>query len=374
MNNNKLGAVEGVRGWACLVAFMSHVMFTFYPYVHGLRPKGYHPSANEEFLFNSPFSFFFSGSAAVFVFFVLSGYILTYVICKGDQPRRVAELSIKRYPRLVIPAIASCILSLLIIDYAKPDASLVSGFAQGFGKFETSLLSSIIDGGYTTFFVGGHGLYNWVLWTMKIELIGSFILFFTCLLANYSKHRFVAALIALAALYFLVDNPTEKFGYIAFIIGFIIHDYGKRMTGVPQFIILIVGLYLAGFHANSASYSFLSSVFGVNAGLISYTLAASLIVYSVLMGDYLNLALSRKTSLLLGKLSFSIYLTHLPILFSVGVYVFNVSSVNLGRVESAALATISSLIVTLIVSWIFQKIVDDPSMRFSGYLSRVIIK
>ncbi|HDR2459444.1 TPA: acyltransferase [Enterobacter ludwigii] len=374
MHNNKLGAVEGVRGWACLVAFMSHVMFTFYPYVHGLRPRGYQPSSKEEFLFNSPFSFFFSGSAAVFVFFVLSGYILTYVICKGDQPRRVAELSIKRYPRLVIPAIASCILSLLIIDYAKPDASLVSGFAQGFGKFETSLLSSIIDGGYTTFFIGGHGLYNWVLWTMKIELIGSFILFFTCLLANYSKYRFVAAIIALAAIYFLVDNPTEKFGYIAFIIGFLIHDHGKRTTGSSQFILLAIGLYLAGFHANSNSYSFISTVLGANTGLISYTLSASLIVYSVLMGDLLNLSLSNKLSLLLGKLSFSIYLTHLPILFSVGVYVFNVTSESFGRFESAALATFTSLVATIFVSLIFQKAVDNPSMRFSGFLSRAIIK
>lgn len=374
MHNNKLGAVEGVRGWACLVAFMSHVMFTFYPYVHGLRPRGYHPSSNEEFLFNSPFSFFFSGSAAVFVFFVLSGYILTYVICKGEQPRRVVELSIKRYPRLAIPAIASCIFSLLIIDFVKPDASLLSGFAQGFGKFETSLLSSIIDGGYTTFFVGGHGLYNWVLWTMKIELIGSFILFFTCLLANFSKYRVIAAVIAIAAIYSLVNNATEKFGYIAFIIGFLIHDHGKRITGASQFIVLIAGLYLAGFHANSNSYSFISTFFGVNAGLISYTISASLIVYSVLMGDSLNSALSNKLSLLLGKLSFSIYLTHLPILFSVGVYVFNVTSVSLGHFESTVLATIASLTATLLVSIVFQKTVDTPSMKFSGYLAKAVIK
>lgn len=374
MNKSKLGAVEGVRGWACLVAFMSHVMFTFYPYVHGLRPRGYIPSSNETMLFNSPFSFFYSGSAAVFVFFVLSGYILTYVICRGEQPRRVAELSVKRYPRLAIPAIASCIISLFIIDFAKPDASLVSGFAQGYGKFETSLLSAVIDGGYTTFFVGGHGLYNGVLWTMKIELIGSFILFFTSLIANYSRYRFVAAGIALGAICLLVGNATERYGYIAFIIGFLIHDHGRRISGLSQYLMLAVGLYLAGFHANSFSYSLVNDLFGKNAGLMSYTLSASLIVYSILMGDALNSALSGRISLFLGKLSFSIYLTHLPILFSVGVYVFNISIAHLGRLESAALATTASFAVTILVSVLFQKAIDNPSMKFSGYLSRAIIK
>ncbi|EPL1301400.1 acyltransferase, partial [Acinetobacter baumannii] len=53
--------------------------------------------------------------------------------------------------------------------------------------------------------------------------------------------------------------------------------------------------------------------------------------YAILKSDYLSKILSKKVLINLGKLSFSIYLNHLIILYIIGIPVFNFLIENLGK-------------------------------------------
>jgi peptidoglycan/LPS O-acetylase OafA/YrhL len=101
----KLNAAESIRGLACLAVVFSHLSLSFYPYLHHFSPDDRAHGHWDYFMHHSPFAFWYSGTAAVFVFFVLSGFVLSYAILRHDDvPRKVTEMAIKRYPRLAIPA------------------------------------------------------------------------------------------------------------------------------------------------------------------------------------------------------------------------------------------------------------------------------
>ncbi|WP_163907558.1 acyltransferase family protein, partial [Proteus mirabilis] len=95
-NPNKLLAVEGVRGLACLMVLLSHLTSIFFPYLHSQKPELI-KSSFDETLFNYPLGFLYSGTSAVYIFFCLSGFILTYAcVNKGDPVYNSAKMFLSR--------------------------------------------------------------------------------------------------------------------------------------------------------------------------------------------------------------------------------------------------------------------------------------
>ena len=150
-SSGKLLAVEGVRGLACFMVLLSHLALTFFPYAKDIVGEQGANYPIQTFLFDSPLGFFYSGTAAVFIFFVLSGYILTVVALKPDlQPRlRILSMSIKRYPRLMLPALFSCLFAYVTFQYIPQ----VSTYQQTiYGDFNYSFIGAIYSGAIDVFF------------------------------------------------------------------------------------------------------------------------------------------------------------------------------------------------------------------------------
>ena len=83
---DKIDSVDGVRGLACLMVILSHLSLIFFPYVFSGRVSEMR-SDIEYYIYHSPLTFFYSGTSAVFIFFTLSGFILTYAcFSKRTQP------------------------------------------------------------------------------------------------------------------------------------------------------------------------------------------------------------------------------------------------------------------------------------------------
>ena len=82
---SKINAAESIRGLACLAVVFSHLAMSFFPYLHHFDPKDQADPNWVSWVHHSPFAFVYSGDAAVFVFFVLSGYVLSYALLKNPQ-------------------------------------------------------------------------------------------------------------------------------------------------------------------------------------------------------------------------------------------------------------------------------------------------
>jgi peptidoglycan/LPS O-acetylase OafA/YrhL len=94
-----------------------------------------------------------------------------------------------------------------------------------------------------------------------------------------------------------------------------------------------------------------------------------LIVFSVVSSPLCHKVLTWKPFIYLGKISFSLYLVHLPILFSVGC-LFYISADRVNLRYAAAFAATSTIVISLGVAYLLTITAD----RFSIYLSNNVAR
>ncbi|RYZ99820.1 MAG: acyltransferase, partial [Moraxellaceae bacterium] len=385
------------------------------------------PYALELAIHHSPFGFFYSGTAAVYIFFVLSGYVLTYSIVNSQQPRaKIKAMTLKRLPRLMLPALGSCLLLWLAFYSVQPDGQYVSEWLDALGSEVTgseiassgisgsvslsSLTDALYDGVIRTFWYGW-SQYNWVLWTMKFELVGS-LLVFGLLYARYVPAKtlnrmglesYVARFVLMTGLLIfllilsyvslrmtpfdldslaelsvldIVENTLEL---VAFLLGMLLFFYyqvlSELMNDWLACTLLALGLYCAGVHDSSVFYRWLNPwLDGRTYNLLNF-IAGPLIVMAVLMNTRLAGLCSTKIPVYLGRISFAAYLNHLLIIYVVGLPLFNLLyQWQLSYATSALISCAAVIGMTIVFSEVYYRVVDQNTLRFSAWLAHVLIR
>jgi peptidoglycan/LPS O-acetylase OafA/YrhL len=160
---------------------------------------------------------------------------------------------------------------------------------------------------------------------MRIEFIGSFVAFGLALLLMISKRRVLwAYLIAVAAVMCHFARPF----YAAFPIGVALAAFlpRKRISASPiyAFGAIILAIYLAGYSGvqegafRPIGWVIPQAVPSVYVNMVG----AVLLLIAVEVCGPIHSALSSRLGVVLGKLSFPLYLVHIPVLCSVGAGVF----------------------------------------------------
>jgi len=395
MIKEKIEAAEAIRGVACLFVVFSHLSLTFFPSMHHFFDEQTTTTNFELMMHNSPFAFWYSGTAAVYIFFVLSGYVLTYTIVNSRDPiKKIQAMSIKRYPRLMLPALASCILLWAAYSFYQPPIQHVTSWGKEIGNvphlFDEGLTASLFgdinqysvfwarciehfgsfvaagfDGSIRSFFFG-YSDYNWVLWTMRIELLGSFVLFF--LLYLRTKKPIFAWLIPIATIVLCLN--VDYLGYASFLIGSLFYFHKKKLATVPALFCLLLGLYFAGVHNTSSAYSVFYNLLDDQTYEVLNFLAGPLIVISIMWNAKLADVFSNRVTIFLGKISFAAYLNHLLILYVVGIPLFEfLFDQQFGYGLSALTSCIVVVALTIGFSEIFYRLVDKNTMKLSAKIS-----
>jgi peptidoglycan/LPS O-acetylase OafA/YrhL len=391
--HNKVAAAEGIRGIACFMVVLSHLSLSFFPYLHGFGASRLTPYAFEYAIHHSPFAFFFSGTAAVYIFFVLSGYVLTYAISKGQQQdQKIKVMLIKRYPRLMLPALGSCLLLWLAFGYVQPNGIYLAEWIDIFGsEYYGSLADTVYDGMIRTFW-NGYSAYNWVLWTMKIELIGS-LLVFGLLYARLKNFSFywtapIGLLLSYIAIRMLPFTGIDHFAHLSvmdvmeknlemlcFLFGMLIFFKFRLLGNAVSVVLLLIGLYCAGVHNNSWSYQWIYQWLGDRSYNILNFLSGIFIVSAILMNQSLSKVFSTKIPVYLGKISFAAYLNHLLIIYVIGIPVFNyLYRLKLDYLVAVSISLSIIVLCTVLFSELYYRLVDKKSMQFSNTLASLLIK
>lgn len=389
---NKVAAAEGIRGIACFMVVLSHLSLSFFPYLHHFDVSRLSPYWFENIIHESPFAFFFSGTAAVYIFFVLSGYVLTYAVTKGQQQEnKIKAMVIKRYPRLMLPALGSCLLLWLAFNSLQPDGRYLSEWIDVFGsEYRGSLADVFYDGAVRTFW-DGYSAYNWVLWTMKIELIGS-LLVFGLLYAHLKKFSFYWTIpVGLMLSYIMVrlipfnmdhllnlsflDIVENNLEMLCFLFGMLIFFKFRLLGNTLSIALLVLGLYCAGVHNNSWSYQWIYQILGDRSYNILNFLSGLLIVSSILMNQSLSKVFAAKIPVYLGKISFAAYLNHLMIIYVVGIPLFNyLYGLELHYLVAALISFSGIIVCTILFSELYYRLVDKKAMQLSNVLAGIFIK
>ncbi|MPM44099.1 hypothetical protein SDC9_90777 [bioreactor metagenome] len=246
--------------------------------------------------------------------------------------------------------------------------------------FIPGIIDAIKQAVWTSFFVGGAIKYNPVLWTMKMEFCGSMLVFTMALIFGSLKNRWT---FYLAATVLLINTY-----YLAFVIGIVFADIlnGKKPifntdNRIILFIILILGLFLGSYPesplTNNSLYGFLDNGLFKSPKVTYHIIGAGMIMYVLLNSSDLQKVFSSPVPLFLGKISYSLYLVHFPVIctFTCALFLYLYPVLSYG---SAVLISIAvSLLLIIPLSYLFYKYVDMAGVKFSktfySRLSRPLI-
>lgn len=379
-STGKIEAVEGIRGIACLMVFLSHLSSTFAPAMHtGVQGQAKTPI--DIFLHNTPFAFWYSGVAAVGIFFVLSGFILSFCVLENDNPSLSAsKLAVKRYFRLMLPALFSCIIAYVIFSISPFSSDKYVEFgewARNYRITEPSIYDAVYNGTIGAFFSGSYA-YNWSLWTMKVELIGSFCVLFICTIANNINFKKTLVIIC-AIIPFLLDLKQRDDIYFSFfILGALVYMIQIELNAIIGGILFACALYLCGYHTSSESYRIIQQniVVVINGKrLDNYILfnciGGLLFVFSVLKTQWISKIFSSNAMVFMGALSFSVYLIHQPVMHITTAYFYNKYN-SFGHGMASLIASAMTLIIVYLLSYIFYKKIDISTIKVSNKIQRLV--
>ncbi len=125
-----------------------------------------------------------NGTAAVTVFFVLSGLVLSRAYLSTGDASIIARGALKRWPRLAGPVLVVVMISALLDRFGlyRYDQAALTGSPWLAGHSfhavvpEARGVTQAISQGVMTF-IRGDSYYDTSLWTMRYEMTGSYVVF-----------------------------------------------------------------------------------------------------------------------------------------------------------------------------------------------------
>jgi peptidoglycan/LPS O-acetylase OafA/YrhL len=350
----KDASLELLRGVAALVVLNGHILTAFAPSADG----GGDEAAQS---FETSLAFVaFNGASAVYLFFVLSSYVL---VNRYFQTRKLEDLllgAIKRLPRLagpvLITTLASCTVFKLDLYFFEDAASVTqSGWLSRFGN-ASPLLSpesanfsdAFLQGTWRTF-IDGDSYYDSSLWTMAVEFWGSLLAFALAPVVLQARSPQLS-LFAVATGVFLAWQVNFLFcAFAASLLLYPLLAMGFRPNRWVRGAIVMVSLALLGYAGDAVGiyrpFVVLEVVAPRDDLRQAYVAipASIMLVYALLSVENPPSWFSGKAARLLGDLSFPLYLVHVPVICSLGAWVLLASG-------SAALGAVAALLGSILVA------------------------
>lgn len=319
------------------------------------------------------------GNLAVFIFFVLSGFALSIGYIQTGRMSLLTALCARRYLRLAIPILFTSLFAWAL-HAARLFYNIDAGNAVGnawltnFYTFAPDLYRSLRFGVYDVFVnADASQSYNPILWTMPVELFGSFIVFSICALFLHLKKRllFIAAIL----LYFVL---TRNIYYLSFVCGVCIalcyHHREKavfRRLHAAWPLLLLAVIYYSTISLRGRGLP----VPQIARGDFLSILAASAMVFAAAFYRPLRRFLENPVSRYLGSISFPIYLTHFLVIcsFSSGLLLYLTVSGHGYAENQVQFNVAASLLVCVIIAHFFRHIENFAivvARRFSDFMQK----
>ncbi|MCJ2122766.1 acyltransferase family protein [Methylobacterium sp. J-077] len=363
---SRLVQLDGLRGVAAISVVFHHIL-------SALRPDlVVELQQNTAWIAYTPLSVFWNGTFAVSIFFVLSAFVVTQATLRKADPFWI-DAAI-RYLRLAIPMTVSVLIAWLLLSLYPTSATKASSLVMSpwlhwtYQDVIPGPTSAIYDGLLGAFLSGG-SFFNNVLWTMRPELLGSFVCFWICQSKNACVRLCFTLVFAVAVIL------VGKYEYLCFTLGIVLREAsvsGRLPTAFP-IPALIVGLILGSQSIESMRMLGLDSLPAAftpefRGGLL-YPIAALLVVYSCMRSSLIASALSGQIGRFLGAISFPLYLIHVPVIYTV---VANLFLTLHGRPVLFFFAFILINILMVILAYAIERWLERPFLRLLNDLRLVL--
>lgn len=368
----KMECFEAIRGLAALAVVIGHTILAFYPALYacaGSRWENMPLWLRVPALF--PGKFLWRGELPVEIFFVLSGFVLALAFFQKESLAALRSAAIRRYPRLMLPIAASVVLCVFAYWSGlafNQEAARHMDAIQGL-TFDPSLgpadSNNWVRGQQTMPDLGetlrtgiwGVSRFNPVLWTMPIELAGSFLVYTFLALFGGARKRWLLYAIGSGFLWASGREYLVEFlGGIALCDLWTINQrtWRRELSLWPALSAVALAIFVVPWTP-------------VQALLIVAAAAASPRLQQCLSAPWLSW---------LGRVSFALYLIHLPILASLscGLYLWLCRDLGWTHGHSALTAGTLGLAATLPLAWGFCLLVDRPAIGLARWIDNTLFR
>jgi peptidoglycan/LPS O-acetylase OafA/YrhL len=388
----RLAWLDGLRGIAAVQVVLLHYASALLPGL-GLLDPALVRYPWERVVADTPLFAVLNGHLALCLFFLLSGAALTYAF--GRRPFAWGRSAAARIVRLGVPMAAATVLGALLLWWW-PDAHVAAADLTGSRNWlgavspyavtpKITLHQILLEGMFVGFrdtsllpgFVTAHlglapqsGALDAPLWTLHIEFVGSLLVMLLVAIRAMAPpwlHRGVCAAVGLV----FVTSPLLLFvaGHLS--APLLLRRRRGHGWGVAGLVLLAAGLALScgdvlhGFDRMLAALP--APPFGAGSDALHrrYAIAALAVFWGIALLPVAQAVVTRPLARWLGKLSFSLYLIHFPILFTVVSAVFVRVRPGLGDGAAAGACAVAGIGLTLMLATLFQRWVDQPAIRLS---------
>jgi peptidoglycan/LPS O-acetylase OafA/YrhL len=374
MQTGKVQYLEGLRGIAAMQVVLLHFVTGFLP------DTAQHAWA--------PLHVLYDGHTAVYVFFLISGAVLTPSFARHGL---FAAKAIKRIVRLGIPVAAAAIIATLLLALW-PDAHMQAAALTGSTWLATdssgppTLAHLAREIGLDSLLLGYREATLFAplaehlppmetsldapFWSLHLELYGSLLVLVMVWLRAHSVWLHRAAIAAAVMLF--GTHPM-----FLFVLGHLMQPWPMPRSGkglgraVCGALLLLFGIALCA-DKDWESLDMLRLWLG-RIELVSppdlfqfqSQLAALALYLGVLLCNWIWPLLECGICRRLGRLSFSIYLLHFPILFTLACLVFVNASIVMPHEAAVASVFVLFIGITLIAAILFERWIDRPAIALS---------
>lgn len=332
MNKKRLEFIEGYKGFACFCVMMSHFIAAFCNVWITALPERIHNGSKFELLIGkTPLNLFYNGNFGVRVFFITSGFVLSYAFFRNGNENYLKRGVVKRYFRLILPVVVMNIAAYFLMKFGltyHQQAAMISksyDWLVVFNDFEPSFLGMLREAFIGNFFQN-EATYVSPLWTMSYEMYGSLLVF--AFLALFGKEKVRYPLYVIFLILFQESN------YSQFIVGVAICDImvngGKYVEKYQSkqwlvWLTFFVGLFFSSYPSGTDPSQTMYRWFNLNQWIDTVTvyhfIGAAMMFIAILNSKVLQKFFELKPFAFLGKYSFGLYLIHWPVMISLSSYI-----------------------------------------------------
>jgi peptidoglycan/LPS O-acetylase OafA/YrhL len=223
-------------------------------------------------------------------------------------------------------------------------------------------LAAAIRSGVVGVFVDGYSYFNNVLWTMQIEILGSVAIY---VIYGLGPGRFRIAILVGAAVAGVIAGLPE---YSAFALGALMREavaagrLPSRFAWAALVFAIVFGAMTPGYAGRLGLPFGDDGQFALGVShKVWQTVAAVAMLYAVLGLPRLGAGLGSRPLRFLGAISFGVYLTHVPMLYTVFVPAYLAVRANHGGLAGLLLVF---LVVVTGAGYGFTRLVDQPTIAF----------
>lgn len=369
---DRIDYIDSLRGFAALSVCFSHFALAYNPDYSFLTQFNAHP-----------IHFLWDGAAAVSLFFVLSGFVLSLkYFNKNEYSLSLLKFYIARIFRLMLPFIVCLLMSYWAYQLIwHPYVTQPEATAWLYNEWSSTEKQNDSTFWAQFFLVLPHTSHFYVpqAWTLSLELQLSLLL---PLLMIWLKHKAFSLFLLLSSLIlFEIYHQQEAYSlYIItlfhFSLGIVLAKYFywirkqyQAISIASKCLLWTLALLLYSFRYTLYPWLFHTSLEPTDI-FYATALGSAMLIALLVASNHLQKLLNLRAFVFIGKVSYAIYLLHflvLLILVPAFIHYLNTLS-NVSEITIYYLTLLVFILVTVLLSILFYFLIERPSIHLGHSL------